>query len=127
MQRRPYFIAFLVAALSTVHGGYGFFDSSLPVWGLFRHFDRFDYTLIDADGRSLQLRDYVQRRAYVTCDHRQVYLIGRWLVDSGNARAPVWGRTSAWNSFGPPTTSEFTIQLVNGQAILAPANRKAGL
>jgi hypothetical protein len=126
MQRRHYIVAFVVAALSTAYTLYGFVNPTWPVWGLFRNFDRFEYTLIDANGQSYRLGDYVLRRAYVTCDQDLVFLIGGWLVESGHAQAPLWGRVRAWTDDGPPETREFVVRLVDGRASILPFAWKAG-
>jgi hypothetical protein len=106
--------ACLVAALMTLPVVYGFMDPALPVWGLFRRFDRYDYALVDADGRSYRFNDYVQRRAYFTCDHRLVSRFAFWLVESGHARAPLWGRSKVWDDGGLPAAQEFRVELRNG-------------
>lgn len=116
MQRRHYIVAFFVAALSTAHTLYGFIDPNWPVWGLFRKFDRYDYALVDATGKSIRLGDFVQHRAYFTCDHRLVYLMAAWLVESGHAQPPLWGRISVWTDYGDPRTDEFAVRLRDGHA-----------
>jgi hypothetical protein len=114
MMSRQKFIACFAAVLITLPVLYGLVDPSLPVWGLFCRFDRFDYALVDADGRSHRIRDYVQTRAYVTCDRRLVHSIALWLVESGHARPPLWGRLTAWDDAGRPVASEFRVALVHG-------------
>jgi hypothetical protein len=123
MQRREYIIAAIVAVLLTAHAVYGFVDPSLPMWGLFRRFDRFDYSLIDSEGNSFRLGDFVQQRAYHTCDHRLVYLIGSWLAESGRARPPIWGRITVWSGDVLPTSTEFTIRLAGDKAAVELRHR----
>jgi hypothetical protein len=125
MQRREIIAATAIAVLMTAPVLYGLLNPSLPVWGLFRRFERFDYSLVDADGKSLRIGDFVQRRAYVTCDHRLVYLIGSWLVESGRARAPLWGRLNVWTGSHSPESIEFTIQLAENRAVVTPSDGKS--
>lgn len=125
MRRRDTILACVIAVLLTAPTLYGFVDRSVPAWGLFRQFDRFDYTLVDAGGQSFRIGDFVQQRAYYTCDHRLVYLVGRWLVESGRARAPLWGRITVWSGGDAPESAEFAIRLAGDGAVVVPAERKS--
>ncbi len=82
--------------------------TDLPGWQLFGQVDRFTYTLVDAQGRTVDVRDHVPTREYWFVDHTMPLQIARWLARTQPERAPLSGTVTVWRR-GQPQTHRFVV------------------
>lgn len=101
MSRWEKVIAVVLVALSTIHGTLGFVDRRIPAWTMFKNADRYEYVLMDREGKSHRTRDYFPARAYEISDHRLVFRFARWLVNVRPELGPIEGSVTVWRGLQP--------------------------
>lgn len=63
------------------------FVDGLPGWKMFESVERFTYRLIDAQGRSVDVRDYLPREAHLI-DRRQLRRVAQFIREREAQRGP---------------------------------------
>ena len=85
-------------ALALVQGVVGLMaPRRFPGWQLFRRVDRFEYSMVDRGGRSVDVRDYLPSRAYWINSRAAPIAVGLWLARTHPEAAPLSGRLRVWD------------------------------
>ena len=97
MSRWKQIVAVSFMLVSVLQGLAGIWDARIPGWQMFKKMDRYTYDITDAQGASVDLRDYVFERAYSIVDLRSVFGISAWVAERYPDRAPLGGTLQVWN------------------------------
>ena len=110
----------LVAA-SILHAALGFYFYDLPAWKMFRRVDRYTYELLDRNGASIDIRDYVQPRGYTFV--RDVPIsVAKWLAEECSGCTPLELELTNWRRGSPQVDRYLIIVTDKGRAVAL--NRK---
>jgi hypothetical protein len=85
-------------ALALLQGMVGLLSPlRFPGWQLFRRIDRFEYSMVDRGGRSVDVRHYLPSRAYWIGSQTIPIAVGHWLARTRPEMAPLSGSLVVWD------------------------------
>lgn len=96
MRKSQAVFAVCFVVLTLAHAVVGYFDARIPAWKMFKQMPRFSYAIEDRFGEPIDVRDYMQKRAYVIGSARTPYKVAEWLAQTQPERLPIAGLIDVW-------------------------------
>lgn len=96
MRKSQAIFAVCFVLFTSAHAIVGYFNPRIPAWKMFKYIPRFSYEIEDRFGQSIDVRDYVQTRAYVIGSAKTPYEIAEWLAQTQPERLPIVGTIDVW-------------------------------